>query len=515
MLMRYAFNGDTDITETLNFDVLIVGSGIAGLYTALNMDTSYSTCILSKESVEISNSWLAQGGIAAAIATDDAPILHYGDTLEAGAGLCDEAAVKVLVEEGPDDIRTLVSMNVPFDHDDEGELQITREGGHRKNRIVHAGGDATGRETVKSLARLVAIRPNVVFLGHSFFCDFLTGENGEVTGAVIIGADGEMRIISCRYVVIATGGVGQVYRTSTNPSVATGDGMAAAMRAGTAVTGLEFIQFHPTGLWTDAEESRAFLISEAVRGEGGLLKNSKGERFMLGSHELNELAPRDIVARAIVQELLDSGESHVYVDITSKPREFLLTRFPTIYNECMDRGIDISKDWIPVCPVQHYLIGGIATDLNARTNIPGMYACGEAASTGVHGANRLASNSMLECLVFGRRAAQDISERLKNRTDTVRPRLPATAVRPLLDADFQALRDEIQSLMNDYCFVSRTVSGMERALSRIREIQLFLEAGYAPGREYPETLNIATVASSILEAALARKESVGAHYRED
>jgi L-aspartate oxidase len=512
--MRYAFNGDIEITQRLSFDVLIIGSGIAGLYTALNIDEKYRCCILTKESVEISNSWLAQGGIAAAISTDDKPRFHLDDTLVAGAGLCDRDAVSVLVEEGPSDIHTLVDMRVHFDLNDDGDLQITREGGHHKNRIVHAGGDATGRETVKALARLVATRSNVSFMSHSFFVDLLRGPDGATTGAVILGPLGVYYIIDCPNVVIATGGVGQVYKTSTNPSVATGDGMAAAMRAGAQVKGLEFIQFHPTGLWSEKPEDRAFLISEAVRGEGGLLKNAAGERFMTGQHELAELAPRDIVARGIVREMARTGTDHVFVDVTHLGREFFSHRFPTIYNECINRGIDITKDWIPVCPVQHYLIGGIETDLNAQTCIPGLYACGEAASTGVHGANRLASNSMLECLVFGRHAAKSINGRLAHMA-SVQAQLPEADVRPWCDENLVALRHEIQQLMNEYCFVLRRKAGMELALRRIAEIKTALESTFADAREYYELLNISSIAEAILQAALARGESVGAHYRED
>lgn len=514
--MRYAINGGLEITSRLSTDVLIVGSGIAGLYTALNIDESYNCLILTKESVEISNSWLAQGGIAAAISTDDTPGLHLTDTLIAGAGLCNEEAVRVLVEEGPSNIRTLVSMNVPFDLNDEGDLQITMEGGHRKRRIVHAGGDATGRETVKALARIVATRTNVTFTSHSFFVDILTGDSGAVTGALIIGPDNCYHIVDCQNIVIATGGIGQIYKSSTNPSVATGDGMAAAIRAGTVPNGLEFIQFHPTGLWSPEPEGRAFLISEAVRGEGGLLKNEAGERFMLGAHELNELAPRDIVARAIVREMERTGADHCYVDITARTRDFLSNRFPTIYTELMSRGIDICTGYIPVCPVQHYLIGGIETNLDAESCVPGLFICGEAASTGVHGANRLASNSMLECLVFGRRAAEKINRRITGSAErSILSKTPEADMRPPCEADLLELRHEIQQLMNDSGSVIRTKAGMEKALSRISEIIMMLETTFAPGREYIELLNIASIASAILRAALARDKSVGAHYRED
>jgi len=513
--MRFATDEFSEIISHLHFDVVVIGAGIAGLYTALHIDEKYSCCILTKEDAEVSNSWLAQGGIAAAISLDDAPIYHFEDTMIAGAGLCDETAVRVLVSEGPADIRRLVEMEVPFDLDNEGDLDITREGGHRRRRIVHAGGDATGRETVKALAHLVSLRQNVTFMPHNFCVDILTDENGTVSGCAVLDGTDTLYIIDTPNVVLATGGIGQVYKISTNPSVATGDGLAAAVRAGANLKDMEFIQFHPTGLWSGKHENRAFLISEAVRGEGGLLKNASGERFMLGQHELNELAPRDIVARAITKELIKSGETHVFVDITAEPREYLEHRFPTIFAECLKRGMDISKTWIPVCPVQHYLIGGIQTDLDARTRVDGLYACGEAASTGVHGANRLASNSMLECLVFGRRAATNINSRLTNMGKIAPAKLPTAENRTVIKRDFSALRTEIQQLMNDNGSVLRNEAGMKKALTRISEIADELTNSYYPGREYIETLNIATLAVDILAAALLRRESVGAHYRED
>lgn len=513
--MRFATDDFPEKTSHMHFDVVIIGAGIAGLYTALHIDGKHSCCILTKEDAEVSNSWLAQGGIAAAISLDDAPIYHFEDTLIAGAGLCDENAVRVLVSEGPNDIRRLIEMQVPFDLDNEGDLDITREGGHRRRRIVHAGGDATGRETVKALAQLVSLRQNVTFMPHNFCADILTDENGAVSGCTVLDVTDTLFIIDTPNIVLATGGIGQVYKISTNPSVATGDGLAAAVRAGANLKDMEFIQFHPTGLWSDKHENRAFLISEAVRGEGGLLKNSEGERFMLGTHELNELAPRDIVARAITKELIRSGETHAFIDITAEPREYLEHRFPTIFQECLKRGMDISKTWIPVCPVQHYLIGGIQTDLDARTRVEGLYACGEAASTGVHGANRLASNSMLECLVFGRRAAAHINASFAEDGKIPHAALPVSEKRTVIKRDFAALRTEIQQLMNDYGSVLRSENGLKKALGRISEIAKDLGSSYYPGRDYIETLNIATLAEDILKAALLRRESVGAHYRED
>lgn len=513
--MRYAIDGSSKIAKGNQYDVIIIGAGIAGLYTALHMNPRFSCCILAKETVEISNSWLAQGGIAAAISRDDDPQLHFQDTLIAGAGLCDEKAVRVLVDEGPMDIRELVAMNVPFDLNQYGDLQITREGGHRKNRIVHAGGDATGRKTVTTLAYLAAQRENIVFHENSFFVDIVTDDSGHVAGIITRTGQGSYEFLASRHVVIATGGIGQVYKTSTNPAVATGDGLAAAVRAGAQLKNIEFIQFHPTGLWSPEVEDRSFLISEAVRGEGGLLKNREGVRFMQGTHELNELAPRDIVARAIVRELARSGENHVYVDITSKSEEFLQKRFPTIYNECLRRGINISKDYIPVCPVQHYLIGGIETDLNSRTSVPGLYACGEAAYTGVHGANRLASNSMLECLVFGRRAAMDINEVAQQPAGDFFPDVEKLARRQVSHPDYIYLRSHIKQIMNDHGCVIRNERGLKTALREIESIFNKLVNLYDDSKDYYEVLNIVTVACAILKAALARKESVGAHYRED
>lgn len=513
--MQFAIDGTTRVDNTLHYDVVIIGAGLAGLYTALNIDENHSCLILAKEKIDISNSWFAQGGIAAAISQDDAPIFHLEDTLIAGAGLCDEDAVGVLVAEGPNDINRLFSLKVPFDLNEFGGLQITREGGHRKNRIVHAGGDATGRETVKALAHIVARRKNITFSENTCFYDFLKDDAGAVSGIIVKKDDKEFYLIETRKVVIATGGVGQVYKSTTNPSVATGDGIAAAMRVGAVIKNIEFIQFHPTGLWSPIPEDREFLISEAVRGEGGLLKNKDGVRFMEGTHELNELAPRDIVARAVIKELQRSGDDHVFVDITSKSEEFLKHRFPTIYEECLRRGINIAHDWIPVCPVQHYLMGGIETDLYARTNIEGLYAAGEAAYTGVHGANRLASNSMLECLVFGRRAAEDINKALKEMNVSVKAVIPRIPVRKKSELDYKTIRQQIKDLMNDYGYVTRTGKGLTYALGHVEGILRQLEAVYDDSTAYLETLNIATVANAILAAAVKRTVSIGSHYRED
>ncbi|MCL2201823.1 MAG: L-aspartate oxidase [Oscillospiraceae bacterium] len=509
--MRYAICRDTKIENTFEADVVIAGAGLAGLYTALNLDENLRCVIIAKDNIDISSSWLAQGGIAAAINEGDTPELHLEDTVVAGAGLSDIDAATVLVNEGPDDIGNLVKLNVPFDLDEFGELQFTREGGHNKNRVVHAGGDATGRETLKALSHIVSKCKNITFSGQSCLYDIVTGESG-VTGVIVKYNDRKFVYIKTENVVIATGGIGQIYKSTTNPSIATGDGIAAAMRAGAKLRNIEFVQFHPTGLWRADSDGNEFLISEAVRGEGGLLVNSKGERFMVGQHELAELAPRDIVARGILKELRDSGEDHAFVDISAKSESFLKTRFPTIYKVCLSQGINIAKDKIPVCPVQHYMMGGIETDIDGRTNIPGLFACGEAANTGVHGANRLASNSMLECLVFGRRAAQFINSSHGKSPPRTAPVLENIPPRQGAQLDYPKHREKIQETMSAHCGALRTTQGLKLALEIISEELSLLESVSDDSLAYLETLNIAAVAKAITEAALNRPESIGSHY---
>ena len=523
--MRFAISGDIEISKILEYDVVIIGAGIAGLYAALNIDERLSCLMLAKENLDMSNSWPAQGSIAAAVSDDDNPDLHFEDTVAAGAGLCDMEAVSVLVSEGPSVIDNLISLNVPFDYDEYGELHITREGGHHMHRVVHAGGDATGRKTVIALSYILSQRSNITFYGHSCLFDILNGPEGGVVGIVARNRDSEFHLIRTNNVIIATGGAGKVYRSTTNPAVATGDGIAAALRAGAELRNIEFVQFHPTGLWSAAGEGREFLISEALRGEGALLVNSAGERFMSACHPLAELAPRDVVARCIVEELRRSGDDYVFLDITSKSKEFLEQRFPTIFKECLKRGINIAHDKIPVRPVQHYLMGGIKTDLDGRTNIAGLYACGESAATGVHGANRLASNSLLECLVFGRRTALCVnagegrlgfSRQLSvdsGRGGELLVESFGVPVKPYSCLDYAALRGEIQQLMDDCCGVIRTGDGLQLAFGRVADICAQLESVFGGSNEYLETLSIATVAKAILEAALLRTESVGSHYR--
>ena len=510
-MRRTVWPRDMVIADTLHTDVIIVGSGMAGLYTALCMDERLRCAIVTKEGLEISNSWLAQGGIAAAIARDDHPNIHWEDTLAAGAGLCDPDAVRVLVEEAPEAISSLQALHVPFDLRDSGELHMTREGGHTRDRIVHAGGDATGRETVKVLATIAVGRANIQFMPHTFLVDLLTVD-GRVCGALLF--DGVFKALLGRAVVLCTGGIGQVYGSlTTNPSVSTGEGLAAAVRAGAATRNMEFIQFHHTALYTARQTERAFLISEAMRGEGGLLFNASGERFMEHRHPMAELAPRDIVAREIVREMRSTGAPCVWLDMTHHSYEFLATRFPTITGHCLHMGLDISRDRIPVLPVQHYLVGGLRTDLNAETDLPGLYACGEVACTGVHGANRLASNSMLECLVFGRRAARHISE-------TSRQPHKGPLSLPSSDGLFDGgpppgeIRRKIASIAIRDAGVIRDTDNMLTGLTQVQSILGATDRCNLPGIAHWEAQGLATVASEILTAGLSRRESVGAHYLE-
>jgi len=381
---RYLMDFNTSSMETEYHDVLIIGSGIAGVYTALEMSSEFDIAILTKETIDISNSVLAQGGIAVSLDKEDSPELHFKDTIYAGAGLCDEDAVWVLVNEAASNIECLCKFGVNFDRKSPEELALTREAAHSKNRIIHAG-DTTGKEVCDKLISVVKTRDNVKIKERTFVIDLLT-ENNICKGVIAIDEDtSKVKLYLSNIVICATGGFGQLYSNTTNPEVATGDGVCLAYRAGAELMDLEFIQFHPTVLYHP--ENKNFLISEAVRGEGALLKNIHGKRFMPEYHELNELAPRDVVSRAIFEEMRKTGSKHVFLDITFKSKEYLENRFPNIYKTCLGYGIDISRDYIPIAPTEHYCMGGIKTDVFGRTGIRGFYACGEAACTGIHGAN--------------------------------------------------------------------------------------------------------------------------------
>lgn len=496
-------------------DVVVVGSGIAGLYTALNLPASIRCVVLNKAGIENSSSMYAQGGVATVLDSNqfgDNPQRHLEDTLIAGAGLCDEAAVSVLVREGQANIERLISLGVPFDRRQDGELRMTREGGHRENRVLHCGGDATGLGITRQLYTVARNRKNITILDRYFLIDILTAENG-VAGVLALDEENRICHLSAPRVVIATGGTGHIYRNSTNPACATGDGIAAAQRAGAELRDMEFVQFHPTALIYPNETGRFFLISEALRGEGAILRNRRGDAFMESVHPLKDLAPRDIVARAIVREMIKFDIPCVYLDITAQPREFLKNRFPTIYGECMRRGIDIARHWIPVFPVQHYFMGGIQFDINACTSIPGLYACGESACTGIHGANRLASNSLLECLVFGRRCAAHIEKTFGEKPGRVSVR-PEGGRNPD-GIDFDSVRSELRTMMTQKCGILRNRADMSDAETWVGEYLAKFNDMELRSREQMETYNLLQVSSEVLRASISRKKSVGAHYRTD
>lgn len=525
MNRRYAFN-ETVEGKPQHFDVVIIGSGVAGLYSALNLDPKLSCAVVTKSEIENSNSWYAQGGIAAVTKDDDDTRDHFDDTMKAGAQICDPEAVDMLVSRGPEEIRRLVEMHVPFDHDPDGNLLVTREGGHGTRRILHCGGDATGRETLKTLETEAKHRENIRIMGKTLLVDILTDETGCAEGVVIWDEEKcKYGVIGCSRVVISTGGAGQVFRRTTNPMGATGDGIAAALRAGAIAKDLEFVQFHPTAMYRTDDNKQFFLVSEAVRGEGGILKNKYGEAFMEGKHPLKDLAPRDIVTRAIVAEMDRTDAEYVSLDITHRGREYLEHRFPTIFGECLKHGVDMSKDLIQVCPVQHYLMGGLLTDTDGKTTVEHLYACGEAACTGVHGGNRLASNSLLECLVFGRRSAEainrDFQQGLLNRSET-EPAIDENQIRlaeqlkpELTEQEAESLKAQVKEIMTEKCGVIRHEAQMWEALEKIKLIYEQVSGSAILNQRETELLNITTVAKGMLEGALARKESVGAHYRID
>ncbi|MFA5675830.1 MAG: L-aspartate oxidase [Christensenellales bacterium] len=510
-MRRYIFDAKADFL-TRNTDVAIIGSGLAGLYAAYHLDPRLSCDLFTKERMEISSSSLAQGGIAAVTEKDDAFLYHFQDTINAGAGMCDEEAVHIIVEEGPGEIKQMQTMGARFDFDSNGHLLTTREGGHGMNRILHAGGDATGHEMVRTLKAAVKAKSSVHIHENSFAADVIT-RDGRVLGLIVL-EDNKWHYYKTGYVILASGGLGQIYRYTTNPAVATGDGFAMAKRAGAVMENMEFIQFHPTGLYTPQNRNRqCFLISEAVRGEGGVLLNEAGERFMRGRHRLAELAPRDIVAREIYKQIHEQKEPFVRLDITHRPKEFLQKRFPTIYSKCLENGIDMAKSYIPVGPVQHYMMGGVKTNLFGETQIQGLLACGEVASTGVHGANRLASNSTLECLVFGRRCAQTVNNKGLRSEKAAAPPKPQAA--DILDLDVQEQIKCLKGVMVKYCGIVRKGEDIKLGISYVNDLLARINNSRLTSLREMELYNMASVAIDILRRAFERDCSVGAHYRAD
>jgi len=485
--------------EQLRTRFLVVGSGVAGLHTAWRASEHGSVLLLTKRSLFDSATAYAQGGIAAALGAGDSPELHRQDTLAAGAALCDAAAVQVLVEEGPARVRELQTAGANFDLDPRGKLKLGREAAHSKNRIVHAHGDQTGAEVARTLVARVRETRKIRVLEKARVLDLIL-RRGEAIG-VRASIAGHPTEIIADATVLATGGCGQIYRYTTNPVVATGDGFAIAHRAGVTLADMEFVQFHPTAL--DTPENPLALVSEAVRGEGAILVNSRGVRFMRGRHRLAELAPRDVVARAIFRE---QRHGPVFLDARKIGKRFV-ERFPGIFALCQARGIDPRVDLIPVTPAAHYMMGGVVTDLRGRSSVPRLYAVGEVARTGVHGANRLASNSLLEGLVFAERVARD----LLGGTPLGKMPLPGKwKVPPLADRGAaQVAADAIRAVMWDYAGIARTARGLRTGLERLTEIEKRLPEGAT------EEQNMLETARLVAEAALLRKESRGGHYRSD
>jgi len=499
-----------------SFDYLVIGSGSAGLTFAIHAAKQGTVAVITKkERTDSSTNW-AQGGIAGVIGADDLPELHVADTLIAGAGLCSVEAVNLLVSEGPDRIMDLMEFGARFNRDPSGQLSLGREGGHSRRRIVHSA-DLTGREVERTLVEAVRLHPQITVFEHHSAIDLIV-EAGVCVGAFVLDeTSSRVENYTARATLLATGGCGQVYQHTTNPPIATGDGVAIAWRAGCAIANMEFIQFHPTSLYHPSANS--FLISEAVRGEGAILRRPDGTAFMDKYDERRDLAPRDIVARAIDSEMKKLGIPCVYLDITHKSAADIRAHFPNIYSKCLTFGIDISTDWIPVVPAAHYSCGGVVTDLFGRTTLPGLYACGETASTGVHGANRLASNSLLEALVFSHRAAADVAANVPAFVAHDLPEFSTCSIvgdGPLCNEI--ALRDRLRNVMQKYVGIVRSNQRLQKASDAISSLRNEAEGLFSDGRitgERLEIRNLLEVASLIVKSALQRHESRGLHYTTD
>jgi len=515
----------------MKFDVAIVGSGLAGLSVALHLAKTRKVVVISKRSLLDGASNWAQGGIAAVLDSNDSADQHIADTLVAGAGLCDEAATRFIIEHSREAIEWLIEQGVPFTPDPAAELgfHLTREGGHSQRRIIHAA-DATGHAVQVTLEQKARNHPNITVLENHCAIDVIKSDKVEPDGSPprCVGLyvqdveSGKVLTVAANHTVLATGGAGKVYLYTTNPDTATGDGIAMAWRAGCRIANMEFMQFHPTCLYHPYAKS--FLISEAVRGEGGVLKlpaaagAAAGQRFMLEHDERGELAPRDVVARAIDFEMKKRGLDYVELDITHQSPEFLQEHFPTIYARCLEFGIDMTRQPIPVVPAMHFTCGGVVTDMSGRTDLPGLYAVGETAYTGLHGANRLASNSLLECLVIGRAAAHHIEQQPKPKAIA----LPAWDESRVSDADEEVIIahnwDELRRFMWSYVGIVRTTKRLERAQHRIRLLREEIHEYYSNfriTRDLLELRNLVDVAALVVESALSRRESRGLHYSQD
>ncbi|MCX7804234.1 MAG: L-aspartate oxidase [Planctomycetota bacterium] len=516
--MREIFLVDVDLRRvpSLATDVLVIGSGIAALEAALAAAETASVLIITKAAPEESNTFYAQGGVAASLSPDDDPAKHIQDTLTAGVGLCDEAAVRKMVIEGRERIRELMAWGVPFDRDDRGDIALTIEGGHSSRRVLHADGDATGKVIERTALSRVAAHPNITLMPGVFAVDLLHHERVCYGAVAMETGEGSRRLlrIEARATVMATGGACCIYRETTNPEVATGDGMAMAYRAGATLADMEFVQMHPTTLYLAG--ARRFLISEAVRGEGAVLVNRRGERFMEKAHPLKDLAPRDVVCRAIMEEMARSGEPNVFLDLSPIPPERIRERFPNIMALCAQYGLDITRDRIPVRPAAHYFMGGVRTGLDAATDVGRLLACGEVACVGVHGANRLASNSLLEGLVFGREAGVNAARIARE----PQPGFPERAVRRRFEhkripLDVEDVRRSLRSLVSRACGIYRDGESLANAIRMLDFWQQYVYAEEFASPSGFELQNMLQVAQLVARCALAREESRGAHQRRE
>jgi L-aspartate oxidase len=495
--------------KQFDFDFIVVGSGLAGLLAAYHASESGTVALISKSDLDISNSYNAQGGIAAAIGADDDPMYHLDDTLTAGRGLCDYDASEILVNEGLQQVKHLISMGVDFDRDNFGELILGLEGGHSHRRILHADGDATGKVMTGFMLKKVLAIPRITPFEYTTAVKILTS-NGICTGIQALDYNTRKNaIFRSKATILATGGLSRIYSRSTNPYTATGDGIALAWQAGAKVADMEFIQFHPTALSVDGED--AYLISEAVRGEGAHLLDKYGGRFMAESHPMAELAPRDVVASAIFKRMQETG-STVFLSLKHLEPEFLKERFHSIDAKLTGYGIDLTKDLIPISPAAHYTVGGIHTDLWGQTNITGLFACGEVASTGVMGANRLASNSLLECLVFGKRLVEKAKGLTNHVLDT--PVCEEILLNQETDHLYLKIKNELSRLMSDKVGIVRNSNDLNKALNRINEI-ISQYSDNQVDYNYKKINDLATVCRLICISALERKESRGGHVRSD
>ncbi len=483
----------------MNPDFLVIGAGVAGLRAAIELASAGRVLVVAKDSLTESSSEYAQGGIAAALSDDDEVGLHEQDTIAAGDGLCDAGAVRTLVEEAPRAIEELIGWGAEFDREG-ARLLFAREGAHSRSRVLHAHGDSTGHEIVRTLGVAARALASIEMLGGRTMIDLVPGLGGGVAGVTLFNEQtGEVETVTARAVLLATGGLGRVYADTTNPDVATGDGVAAAWRAGAAIRDIEFVQFHPTALYLPG--APRFLLSEALRGEGAVLRNRFGEPFMERYHPMKDLAPRDIVSRSMVMEMRRTSSSHVVLDLTHLSEARLRERFPRIFETCLRHGVNLAERPAPVHPAAHYAMGGVASDLDGRTTLGGLYAAGEAACTGVHGANRLASNSLLEGLVFGARAARA----MRSEPGREAAGEPAPVLVPSIE------EDELRRLAGSQCGIVRDCGGLTSALARFDTLS---EGPWArPARAAIEIRNLHAVARLIARGALARQESRGGHFR--